>query len=119
MKKKANKTQRMVFQKLRQASELIVSFKTDAISVDLVGGIVLKTSITEDTLYVQNSPHHFHVDWSRLTQVTYDNDNQYHEGCLTFMDDEAIIFKVFNPSGDFNAEIMHLFENNTTIELVY
>ncbi|WP_440651952.1 hypothetical protein [Cysteiniphilum sp. 19S12-1] len=50
MKKKANKTQRMVFQKLRQASELIVSFKTDAISVDLVGGIVLKTSITEDTL---------------------------------------------------------------------
>lgn len=118
MKNKANKRQRMVFQKLNQESKLIISFKKDAVSVDLVGSVLLKTGMIEDILYVKESPHHFHVDWSKLTKVLYDNDNQYNEGCLTFMDDKTVIFKVFKTYGDFNVEIMKLFKCNASFELI-
>jgi len=88
----SNDVQLMVFNKLSTHKDLIVSFKMASLCIDLVGSVEIRSESSEDRVYISQSKHHVHIDWSKLKFMNFDRYNSYKESCLTFYSEDGVFF---------------------------
>lgn len=99
--------QRELFRALEKYRMLIFAAGPAGISANYEGQFKVTTYSNEDRLEGDDGTFHVHIEWNRVKRITVEEKviEGRTEGMLTFWDGEERLFRLYNPSRPFSAEI--------------
>ncbi len=105
MKTFVSESQRLLFQRLESAGELVFACGPKGAVANIVGQFkVRKNHHGEDQLDMGDGTNHVHIDWSRIKRLEV---GDFHgEGMLTFLDGDELLFRLYRMGGPYPEEIM-------------
>ncbi|KAA3597908.1 MAG: hypothetical protein DWQ06_12470 [Calditrichaeota bacterium] len=95
-----------LFDEITKCEKLIFACGTNGISANIVGKFKLNFLHSEDRLDCEDGTNHIHIDWGNIQKI--ETGNFYGEGVLTFQSEKNVLFKLYNPNGNFSEKLNQL-----------
>jgi hypothetical protein len=106
--------QRLLFEKLESAGELVFACGDNGISANIVGEFkVRKNKAGEDQLDMGDGKNHIHIDWTKVER--FEVDCIHGEGRLTFLNQNQTLFCLYRMEGPYSNEINNIPRELTNI----
>ncbi len=98
-----------LFDEITKCKKLIFACGVNGISANIVGKFKLNFLDSEDRLDCEDGTNHIHIDWANIVRIEIGT--FYGEGVLTFHSENEVLFKLYNPSGNFSEKLNKLAED--------